>query len=534
MSVIPARQDKKPFIVWQGYQKERANEDQIRRWWQKWPKANPAIVTGAISGVMVVDADSQKGIDTLDDTFIPENLLMPLCQTPKGGRHYYFKYKPGLSNGVRVLTDTDFRTDGGYVLAPPGSNGNGKAYEWILDLSLDETPPPEMPEMLYTVLQQGSHGARSYTNMHLLGERVAGDDHNRPQTATSDHRAFSKGYRDDTLFNIANCLVKGEMPRDNILNVLSFIASCCDPPYPSKDVLIKIESALKRKNTHERNLAQEIREFVVTTNGHFMTTDVHKELQLTTRREKKTCAETLRRMANKNDERIIEPFGNRNGCYRLIENECDSIDFLSAETESVDLSLPFNLDLYVELMPGNIILVAGEPNAGKTAFLLNIIRQNMGKFNCHYFNSEMGGSELKKRLSNFDDIKLNQWKFKAYERSSNFADVIKPGKGNINIIDYLEMHDNFYEVGGRLADIHNRLKGALAIVALQKNKGTDTGLGGFRSLEKPRLALAMEPGKLKIVKAKNWKSSDNPNGLSINFKLAAGCKLISQGPWSRE
>jgi hypothetical protein len=149
-----------------------------------------------------------------------------------------------------------------------------------------------------------------------------------------------------------------------------------------------------------------------------------------------------------------------------------------------------------------------------------------------YFNSEMGSSELRKRLTKFDDLALNDWKFKAYERAENFGDVIKPN--DVNIIDFLEIHENFYEIGGRLSEIHKKLDKGIAIVALQKNPGQDVGLGGYRTLEKPRLALAMSPGTLKIVKAKNWKTDQNPNGLQRKFKLAAGCKLFADGQWYRE
>ena len=55
--------------------------------------------------------------------------------------------------------------------------------------------------------------------------------------------------------------------------------------------------------------------------------------------------------------------------------------------------------------------------------------------------------------------------------------------GNINIIDFLEISENFYEIGGRLREIHDKLKGAVAVVALQKNAGTQTGLGGYRGME---------------------------------------------------
>ncbi len=70
-------------------------------------------------------------------------------------------------------------------------------------------------------------------------------------------------------------------------------------------------------------------------------------------------------------------------------------------------------------------------------------------------------------------------------------------------------------------------------MAIQKNKDVDTGLGGYRSLEKPRLALAMSPGVVKIVKAKNWRNQDNPNGKSINFKIVNGCKFIATSGWNR-
>lgn len=43
----------------------------------------------------------------------------------------------------------------------------------------------------------------------------------------------------------------------------------------------------------------------------------------------------------------------------------------------------------------------------------------------------------------------------------------------------------------------------------------------------------MEPEKLKIVKAKDWVTSINPNGLSIDFKLVNGCKFVCLNDWSK-
>lgn len=228
----------------------------------------------------------------------------------------------------------------------------------------------------------------------------------------------------------------------------------------------------------------------------------------------------------------IERVGNRNGQFRRVESECLPIEWQAAEEEPADLSLPFGLSRLVDMMPGNIAVVAGEPNAGKTAFLLNVVRENMHKAEVHYFNSEMGSQELRKRLAKFD-MPLDSWTFHAWERTDNFQDAIRPGTGKLNIIDFLEVSEDFYRVGGMLKAIHDKLQGALAIVALQKNRGTDLGMGGGRSLEKPRLYLALEPGLCRIVKAKNWKTSTNPNGLQLKFKTVDGCKLLPQGDWFR-
>jgi hypothetical protein len=184
-------------------------------------------------------------------------------------------------------------------------------------------------------------------------------------------------------------------------------------------------------------------------------------------------------------------------------------------------------------MPGNIILIAGSPNSGKTAFMLNIIKENMNKFDTWYFNSEMGGSELQKRLVKFKDItSLRDWKFHSKGMPANIADTIAPGEGKLNIIDYLEIHTNFYEIGAPIRAIHDALKGAIAVIAIQKNPGAAAGLGGYRTLEKPRLAINLEPGGIcKIAKAKNWKTEMNPNGRQRKFFTFNGCELSGQGEW---
>lgn len=270
--------------------------------------------------------------------------------------------------------------------------------------------------------------------------------------------------------------------------------------------------------------------FIEQATGTFTSFELCQWAGFTTRGQRVAVSQALLRRIHKSK---IERTGTRNGTFRKIERDCLPIDFLTTEETAVDIALPFGLDGMVELMPGNICVIAGEPNAGKTAFLLNVVRENMHKSEVHYFNSEMGAQELQKRLSKFP-TPLASWTFRAWERTDNFHDAIKPGPGVINIIDFLEVSEDFYRVGGMLKAIHDKLHGALAIVALQKNKGTDLGLGGGRTLEKPRIYLALEPGLIKIVKAKNWRSHENPNGMQLRFKTVDGCRLLPQGDWHRD
>ena len=62
---------------------------------------------------------------------------------------------------------------------------------------------------------------------------------------------------------------------------------------------------------------------------------------------------------------------------------------------------------------------------------------------------------------------------------------------------------------------------------IQKKRKAELGRGAEFSEERARLYLSMDNGKLKIVKAKNWKTEVNPNGIGYTFKLVDGCKFQS-------
>jgi hypothetical protein len=298
----------------------------------------------------------------------------------------------------------------------------------------------------------------------------------------------------------------------------------------SDEVADLISKILQGMTAKERNLAAEIREWVMTTSGHFLTTDVHKELQLTTRGDKKNAIMALDRLCK---EGVIDKHGDKRGCYRLRETDLAAMDIMSPGEKPLNVLYPFLIHNLFVTLPRNIILVAGEPDSGKTAWLLNFVKLNMDLYDIHYFNSEMGEMELRSRLSKFGQPSLQEWqKVHWWERSSNFADVIRPDA--VNVIDFLEVTEEHYRIGTWISQIHNRLHKGIAVIAIQKKRGAEIGRGGDVTLEKPRLYLNLQPHRAKIVKCKNWRDEDvNPNGTELSFRLSRGCDFIMDTVWAK-
>ena len=84
-----------------------------------------------------------------------------------------------------------------------------------------------------------------------------------------------------------------------------------------------------------------------------------------------------------------------------------------------------------------------------------------------YCSSEMGPVELKCVYPNLKIFKCqNGEKIKFIERASNFVDIIEPD--GINIIDYMEITDNFYKVAEYTKEIFDKLQ--KASVCLQSKR----------------------------------------------------------------
>ena len=549
LSVLPCKPDKHPYVTWTKYQKERASEEQIESWWRKFRKSNAGIVCGDISGVDVLDIDSREAYESITENFLPESLETPTLSTPSGGYQLWFRHRPGLINRANYMPQIDIRTTGGFAVVPISNceyEKNGViikgSHKWLNGLDPRRVPAAPWPDILFDTLKQCLNNNK-YNNNYCINNTANAVPENNgcPQVSTVStnvHNLFDEGHRDDDIFHVAYSLARGRCNEQYALKTLEIICNSCNPPMPINTAREKWKSALNRLSGRERNLAQEIREWVLSTNGVFLSTDVYSCLQLSTREERKNVSTVLSRMES---EKLVEKSGRRNGEWRLIDQDCQPLDWINANCEYKELWLPLGLDHICGVQPGNVLVFAGAKDSGKTAWLMNVAKENRHSYKVHYFNSEMGVAEWKMRASKFDDISLEQFAkgVNLYDRNANFHDVIKPGEGNLNIIDFLEVPDEVWRVVSMIQKIHSKLNGALCVIALQKKIGQDLGRGAEFSMEKARLYVSLDYQKAKIISCKNFKENDhiagNPRGYTCRFKLVNGCKILKQPPgWASE
>jgi hypothetical protein len=166
LTVFPAGSDKRPLLV--GWQ-ERASteEEQVRKWWDSYPAALPAIVVGRAS-LVAIDCDrhpgGNDGIKAFNELVSANGAKLanvPMTKTARGGAHLFFRQPPGepLGNGRGELPDgIDVRGVGGFVIAPGAVLPDGKRWQSVngrplLADAFKAGSIPELPQWLADIIR---------------------------------------------------------------------------------------------------------------------------------------------------------------------------------------------------------------------------------------------------------------------------------------------------------------------------------------------------------------------------------------------
>jgi hypothetical protein len=176
-SVFPCIPGEKIPATKHGFLDATTDPDKITWWWSRGPERNVAIATG-LPGPDVLDVDVRAD----GNGFAAFNRLQrdgllngasAYIRTPSGGLHAYFVGSE-QGNGRLPHHHLDFRSTGGYVVAPP-SQVNGTTYElvkhadgqggldWVAVIKLLEPEPRHGPQ----------RSEQRSTDAHRLAEWMA-------------------------------------------------------------------------------------------------------------------------------------------------------------------------------------------------------------------------------------------------------------------------------------------------------------------------------------------------------------------------
>ncbi|NVM21328.1 MAG: bifunctional DNA primase/polymerase [Desulfobacterales bacterium] len=239
-SVIPLRrQDKRPAIRWLEYQHRLAGEDEAKDWFHRWPEANVGIVTGGVSGLVVLDVDPKHGGDASLEAMDKEHGPLPRtieATTGGGGRHIYLAHPGGIiHNKVGLAPGIDLRGDGGCVAAPPSLHASGRRYVWAVSHEPDSTALAPMPGwLLREVTAGGRHVGHPISHWrHLVTEGVP------------------EGERNNTIASLAGHLLwNGVDPDVTMELLLCWNLVRCRPPLPDDEVVRTVKSITRLHMHH--------------------------------------------------------------------------------------------------------------------------------------------------------------------------------------------------------------------------------------------------------------------------------------------
>lgn len=166
-SVFPTVDNKKPIFKWKPLQTRHATSDEINKWWDAQPDASIAVITGAISNIIVLDVDGEPGEEEAANR--GGELPHTVCSESRPHHRLYYFQHPGYPCGNfakkipsigEVLPGLDLRGDGGFVVAPPSAHHSGTNYYWIN--APETTPIATAPDWLLDILQRRHEAATAH------------------------------------------------------------------------------------------------------------------------------------------------------------------------------------------------------------------------------------------------------------------------------------------------------------------------------------------------------------------------------------
>lgn len=247
--------------------------------------------------------------------------------------------------------------------------------------------------------------------------------------------------------------------------------------------------------------------------------------------------------------KIVKPL-NRRGEFKIIRQvEPVKVFSRNGTQEPYPLIFPRDFDTGMEIelaesviiMPGDLVLIAGESNYGKTTLAMNFLAENIDKEPVLMGNeyTTVDGEptpRFLKRLKNMDWVDwLDTSKIIEHERFTllpvreDYAEHVVENK--LNIIDWINIETGeHYMINTVMSDIKKAIGGGVGIAVIQKAAGAESGRGGQFTKDFADLELLIDKHsnlESRITVGKVKESKTPVAGRSWAFGISHGVKLIN-------
>ena len=553
---LPYKSKRDDSFKWGEFQKRLATDAEVARWFNG-HQTNIAVVCGKISGnLVVVEFDDPANFTRFNQAF--HNLtkcdITEVTRVTQGKRGPHVWLRTSQPVKSRKYPTCEIRSDGNYIVVPPSVHPDGPEYRFLSEMPIWEIDTLKEVGIDIEQAQQAGRNQPGWVSELLKGVGQGGRNEAAVKLAGYFHGRIARGVT-ETLLLDWNTRNSPPLPTSELLTTINSVFRYSrnngevggDADSIRKDDTVLSVTERDTPVSHRVTPYQTvtsvssvtsvspdiIRAYMEDTDGQWVEyRDLDNDLGIRTP-DQKTARRTI--ISRLKASKFIEGHETISTKIRRVKSALNEmvLDF-EKEADYLPLIWPFGLHEKVDIYPKSLVVVAGTKDSGKTAFCLNTARKNCDLMPVHYFNSEMGDVEMMNRLRNFDDYRDWVSKIHWVERAAAFEDVIFPN--DLNIIDFLEVTTEFYLVSAMLSAIYRKLDKGIAVVALQKNPGSQYGRGGAFSVEKARLYVTMNhaggTNTAIIESGKMWHNvMDNPRGQYKTYKLAKGCYFVSESNW---
>jgi hypothetical protein len=262
------------------------------------------------------------------------------------------------------------------------------------------------------------------------------------------------------------------------------------------------------------------------------------------------------------EQRVVRPTGKRNGTYKVV-TQVEPVRVFATERERIepfDLHFPCDFNTKAQMSfansivtrEGDLILISGLSNFGKTALCLNFLAENIDRnpilmgneYTLLVSDKDKETNEIAKEryipaprfVSRLDAMTWVTWidgdlqdRFTLLPVRDDYAEHIVRDK--INIIDWINIDTGeHFMIGTILEGIKKQLGRGIAIIAIQKAEGAEAGRGGqftkdFADVEILLDKFGEQDVLLKVGKIKEYKTSII--GKTYGYSIEEGVKILN-------